>query len=91
MTYVVLFGTVATRRHARLKWRKIATWRTEYNEQRPHSSLGYKTPSEFAAQAASFYTAEREARDSDAIPCPSRSPIPAQTGRGLTETCRILT
>jgi hypothetical protein len=38
-------------------------WRIEYNEERPHSSLGYRTPKEFAAaQAASFYTAEREAR-----------------------------
>ena len=45
--------------------RKIAAWRREYNEERPHSSLGYKTPKEFAAQAASFYTAEREARDSN--------------------------
>ena len=72
--------------------RKIAVWRKEYNEERPHSSLGYKTPKEFAAaQAADFYTAVREARDSDAIPCPSRSPIPAQTGQGVTETCRILT
>ena len=72
--------------------RKIAAWRMEYNEERPHSSLGYKTPKEFAAaQAAGFYTAVREARDSDAIPCPSRSPIPAQTGQGVTETCRILT
>jgi putative transposase len=71
--------------------RKIAAWRKEYNEERPHSSLGYKTPSEFAAQAASFYKAEREARNSNAVPCPSRSPIPAQTGQGVTETCRILT
>src|SRR5437762_2105202 len=45
--------------------RKIAAWRTEYNEERPHSSLGYKTPREFAqAQAAGFYTAVREERDS---------------------------
>jgi putative transposase len=71
--------------------RKIAAWRKEYNEERPHSSLGYKTPKEFAAQAASFYTAEREARDSDAVPCPSRSPIPARTAEGATESCRILT
>src|SRR5207237_4824586 len=72
--------------------REIAGWRKEYNEQRPHSSLGYKTPNEFAAaQTAGFYTAEREARDSDVIPCPSRSPIPAETGDGTTENCRILT
>jgi putative transposase len=72
--------------------RKIAAWRTEYNEERPHSSLGYKTPKEFAeAQAASCYTAERGARDSNAVPCPSRSPIPAHTRDGVAESCRILT
>jgi putative transposase len=71
---------------------KIAAWQIEYNEERPHSSLGYKTPKEFAAaQAASFYTAEREARDSNAVPCPSRSPIPAQPRDGAAESCRILT
>jgi putative transposase len=32
--------------------RKIGAWRKEYNEERPHSSLGYKTPSEFAAGCA---------------------------------------
>lgn len=28
--------------------RKIGDWRTDYNQQRPHSSLGYLTPEEFA-------------------------------------------
>ena len=28
--------------------RKITLWRREYNEIRPHSSLGYQTPVEFA-------------------------------------------
>jgi putative transposase len=32
--------------------RKIGAWQREYNEQRPHSSLGYQTPAEFAAGAA---------------------------------------
>jgi putative transposase len=27
---------------------KIADWRKEYNEERPHSSLSYRTPTEFA-------------------------------------------
>ena len=27
----------------------IEEWRVDYNEQRPHSSLGYRTPAEFAA------------------------------------------
>jgi putative transposase len=30
--------------------RKIAAWRKEYNEERPHSSLGYRTPKEFALE-----------------------------------------
>jgi len=32
---------------------KIGAWRKEYNEQRPHSSLGYRTPAEFARLAFS--------------------------------------
>ena len=31
---------------------RIETWRQDYNQERPHSSLGYQTPAEFAAQAA---------------------------------------
>ena len=31
--------------------RKIAAWQKEYNEERPHSSLGYLTPEEFARTA----------------------------------------
>jgi putative transposase len=30
--------------------RKISAWRTDYNSRRPHSSLGYRTPEEFAQQ-----------------------------------------
>jgi transposase InsO family protein len=29
----------------------VESWRIEYNQQRPHSSLGYQTPEEFAARA----------------------------------------
>jgi len=70
---------------------KITAWRIEYNEERPHSSLGYRTPKEFAAQAASFYRAERGAWNSNAVPCPSRTPILAQTEDGTNEGCRVLT
>jgi putative transposase len=34
--------------------RTIEAWRTEYNTERPHSALGYQTPSEFAARQAGF-------------------------------------
>ncbi len=33
---------------------KIAAWREEYNEERPHSSLGYLTPREFARRIAAL-------------------------------------
>jgi hypothetical protein len=62
-----------------------------YNEERPHSSLGYKTPKEFAAaQAANFYRAELGQEASNAGPLP-QTPIPAQTGDRAVVTCRILT
>ena len=32
--------------------RIIASWRNDYNQRRPHSSLNYMTPSEFAAKAS---------------------------------------
>jgi putative transposase len=70
--------------------RKIAAWRKEYNEERPHSSLGYLTPKEFAAQARSFYKTELGQEASNTGPLP-QTPIPAQTGDGVTEVCRILT
>lgn len=32
--------------------RTLEAWRRDYNEERPHSSLGYKTPHEFAQETA---------------------------------------
>ncbi len=42
-------------RHAR---QAIEDWRQEYNDERPHSSLGYQTPKQFAAR---FLTADSSA------------------------------
>jgi putative transposase len=68
--------------------RKIATWRKEYNAERPHSSLGYKTPNEFAAEAAGFDKAGLGQEDSNAVPLP-QTPIPAQTEDGANINFRI--
>ena len=65
--------------------RESCPWRKEYNEERPHSSLGYQTPKEFAAQAGSFYRAELGQEASNAGPLP-QIPIAAQTGHGRKMT-----
>jgi putative transposase len=45
--------------------KKISAWKTEYNSRRPHSSLAYRTPDEFARQwkAASLSEAKSMAAD----------------------------
>ncbi len=49
--------------------RKIAAWREEYNEERPHSALGYVAPREFARR--------EQALRSPTAPCaPAPSPCP---------------
>lgn len=64
---------------------KIRAWRTEYNTQRPHSSLGYRTPMEFAAlRAASPLSAEPEEGISNADPFLQTSfPAHAKEGENL--------
>ena len=38
------FGSLAEARSI------VAAWRVDYNERRPHSALGYRTPAEHAAE-----------------------------------------
>ena len=70
--------------------RQIEAWRDHYNRLRPHSALGYRTPAEFAAlrAAGQFSTGVREGA-SNAGPFP-HTPISAQTGDQITESCRML-
>ena len=69
--------------------RKIADWRTDYNEQRPHSSLGYRTPNEFAAEVRGFVNAGVGQEDSNAVPLP-HTPIPAENRDEKELECRSL-
>ena len=56
---------------------KIAEWRRDYNESRPHSSLQYRTPVEFAAQSAAGFSRDGVGQEaSNAGPLP-HTPIPA--------------
>jgi len=60
---------------------KIESWRIDYNRDRPHSSLGYRTPEQFAAlsRAAGQRSAGVEKGTSNAGPFP-HTPIPAAAG-----------
>jgi putative transposase len=79
---------------------KIERWRMEYNEQRPHSSLGYRTPEEFANACS-----ELTNRMGFTTPIPPEPPVSGersqngtrgqgfadaapQTGAPLTAPCR---
>jgi putative transposase len=58
--YVESFNSRLREECLRVSWfqnlfearRIISNWRRDYNERRPHSSLNYMTPAEFAAQAS---------------------------------------
>ncbi len=47
-----------------------ALWKEEYNTERPHSSLGYKTPAEFAATCARYVPIEENPNE----PLPTEQP-----------------
>ncbi|WP_313770028.1 integrase core domain-containing protein [Yersinia intermedia] len=59
--------------HAR---KAISGWRKDYNECRPHSTLNYQTPSEFAASWRKGHS-ESEGLTLTQNPAPFRNRIPA--------------
>jgi hypothetical protein len=62
--------------------RKIAAWRKEYNEERPHSSLDYRTPAEFAAALRTEESCGKDApRKSLNSDFPTALGNPAETAR----------
>jgi len=71
---------------------KIEAWREEYNSERPHSSLCYRTPREFAAILESKEQGSLRGwagqEDSNAVPLP-HTPIPAQNGSTMTELLKL--
>jgi len=64
---------------------QIETWRGHYNTERPHSSLGYRTPEEFAAlnRAAGQSIADVGQGVQTPTPCPT-PPSPLKPGSILT-------
>jgi len=56
---------------------RIEQWRVQYNRERPHSSLGYLTPEEFAA---SWRAAHDKQQELDAAPRPATGRAAAVNG-----------
>ena len=61
--------------------RIIEAWRVDYNTVRPHSSLGYRTPDEFAREAAGKRAVEKTAPDG-ALEIPEGFPLSHSLGDG---------
>jgi len=68
----------------------IETWRRHYNQVRPHSSLGYLTPAEFAARIEEQDAASRPATGRTAAVCGASAlrPVasPSRKGHAKAET-----
>lgn len=54
------------------------SWQEDYNQQRPHSSLGYLTPSEYAAQLTSDLSSGSTKGGRPFTPSPSIGPVPGE-------------
>ena len=65
--------------------RKIEVWRKEYNEERPHSSLAYRTPDEFA-RTCSEHTSRMAAIPPDR-PSESADRTAVLAGKGSLAPC----
>ena len=65
--------------------RKIEAWRKEYNKERPHSSLDYRTPDEFA-KACSELTSRMAATPPDR-PSESGNRTAVLAGKGSLAPC----
>jgi putative transposase len=59
--------------------RKIAAWRREYNQERPHTSLGDPTPEEFARAIGGEKAVEKPLRGKPTTGFPLRLEIPPNT------------
>jgi putative transposase len=55
---------------------KIEEWRCDYNQERPHSALGYLTPAEFVQRSAASSGCARMAAPFEVAPCGSESVVP---------------
>ncbi len=72
----------------------IEAWRKHFNEVRPHSSLGYLTPAEFAAKLQQTNAAPASATGRDAARCGGFAPrpvaAPSQLGQSKDQETPVL-